>query len=132
MQIQEESASPGLAHHSHHNSLYVLLRFFSKRSFYRSKIADDFLKVDKQNNAKPDLLRASKDVSYLLETNKYKQQKAVNDFFNKTITQSVHLLSPEKQNAFLSKTLYRPDPTPVNENYNLFLIFLRIKHKYKG
>ncbi len=87
------------------------MEIFSINIIFRSKLADDFLKVDKQSHAKPDLLRASKDVSYLLETKKFQQQKTVNEFFNKTITQSVHLLSPEKQNAFLSKTLYRPDPT---------------------
>ncbi len=67
-------------------------------------MADELLKSDRKHNRKIDLLRGASDISYLLETNKFKQKPSFNDHFNQTLSYSAHLLSSQ-QSSFLQKTL---------------------------
>jgi len=82
-------------------------------------MADELLRSDRKHNRKVDLLRGTSDISYLLETNKYKQKPSLNEHFNKTLGYSTHLLSSQ-QSSFLQKSLNsgmsdRKDPTKAKQ-----------------
>jgi len=70
-----------------------------------SKIADELLRSDRKYNRKIDLLKGSSDISYLLETEKYKQKPSFNEHFNKTLSHSAQLLSPIHQNSFFTENI---------------------------
>ena len=67
------------------------------------------MKTDRLQTTKVNYMRNASDVSYLMETKRFKKEKVVEDLFRKTVTQSMSLLSPHKHASLIEKTMTGPN-----------------------